>query len=669
MFLDSPIAAYLRASSDQQEDSHERQENVIKAFLTQHGLTISPDNWFTDFRARDEANAANAGDFQSLLLKVKRKLVKTVLVSNLDRWGSQDVDEFFAFRKIMHDNGVKLWSVEDGDLTSKNMVDIITLVVKAEQSKEYVKRMAKNIASGKERNAKNGHWNGGKCSPYGFDRVLYDAKGNPLWLCHYETMDKRIIFYASPDGTFDFNNPKVMQGQRQRPPKNKTDYNVLIPSLPQYGSYSCIDGDRAKIVETIFQFVIEKPWSINKMAREMSNMGYRYYGHLITVQRMLKLLQNELYRGDLTWNKTQRAKYATCSNGQVKEITPIRHKINRRHPGNVGTLKILHKPKEDWTLIEGTHQGIVTPETWQKAQEALDQKRERYMPRSNDHYLRHLLWCGECDCAMWGKVQHGTGKNKTRVPYPGYFCANRKHWIMHKDVEKWLFEKLGSIGVEVNAATEEQALQELYRSYQSHDDKVNEFFRKGIKGYLGEVKAFYEQCGILDYEVDEEELLGMAWTLFGNDFHEHTTLKERIRHIDDQKTEMARTILAQKKEDHRLIVKKWMMAKDTITQGVLQDEIDRLVNKIKALEPETVRWSQRYEEMRHELIDFRNRLSHLVKIIEDGDQDARTQKITEMISRITLFFQPKAKGQGRTLNPDRTMICFSSNFVPNEPSS
>jgi hypothetical protein len=183
--LEAPLAAYLRAPSYVQEDSHERQQGVIGKFLLDNSSAIPPDNWFSDFRPRDAA--AFAPDSQALLAKVRRGQVKTVVVSNLGRWGTADVDEFFAFRGVLLRAGCTLWSVEDGDLTSKEMADIITIIVKAEQMREDVRRGAKTIATGDERLAQAGHWTGGKSSPFGYDRLCVDAAGRALWLLHYET--------------------------------------------------------------------------------------------------------------------------------------------------------------------------------------------------------------------------------------------------------------------------------------------------------------------------------------------------------------------------------------------------------------------------------------------------------------------------------------------------
>lgn len=69
--LESPMSAYLRASSYIQEDSHERQQTIISKFLLDNKLAIATENWCSDFRPRD--GAAFAKDFQILLLRVQRR--------------------------------------------------------------------------------------------------------------------------------------------------------------------------------------------------------------------------------------------------------------------------------------------------------------------------------------------------------------------------------------------------------------------------------------------------------------------------------------------------------------------------------------------------------------------------------------------------------------------
>jgi serine/threonine protein phosphatase PrpC len=46
--------------------------------------------------------------------------------------------------------------------------------------------------------------------------------------------------------------------------------------------------------------------------------------------------------------------------------------------------------------------------------------------------------------------------------------------------------------------------------------------------------------------------------------------------------------------------------------------------------------------------------------------DAKAPRLAEMVDRITLFFQPKVQGLGRTVNPAYSGVSFNQSFAPNE---
>jgi len=669
--LETPISAYLRASSFQQEkDSHERQLELIKRFLLDNDLTIAPENWFSDFRARDAA--AFAKDFQTLLAKVRRQEIKTVLVSNLDRWGTADVDEFFEFRGILLKNGCKLWSVEDGDLTSKEMVQLITLIVKAEQSREYVRRMAKNIASGKQRKASLGHVQGGKTSPYGYDRVCYNDAGKPLWLLHYETPTKRLQFLLNKDGTLDTSRPPVIwEGERQRPPKTKTDYIKLVPSREFYGDYRCVDGDRVATVQLAFRLIIEKPWSIRKTARHLNDLGHRHYGHDLTQQRLQVLISNEKYRGDMTFNKTCKAKYARCVQGQVQDVTPQKFKSGR--------IKTQNRPEKEWDVVAGSHTGLVDAKTWTKANEEMQRKKKQTAPRSNEFYLSGLLWCVHCGRPMSGKMQQRTGPKKTRVRYPGYECVRAKdansqihsHWIPHATVEKWLFEKIADIGREVDLAQDVQQLLALRKKYDHDDAQVDEFLHQAAAEYTVEIRAFYDRHCVSDTQLFDAIATvcrnpGWDFTQKGADAS-YNRLREQVQEIDARKVAAAKRLLEMKKQEHRQATLSFIKTKDELTQQVIQEEVERLAQEVKVLEDEAVPFLDRYREKVRHLEEFRARLEGLIKGVREANVDNKAQRLREAIERIELVFLPYQKWQRNRLDTEKSRIVFRAGFGGNDP--
>lgn len=672
--LESPLAAYLRASSYIQEDSHERQQSIINKFLLDNKLSIPSGNWFSDFRPRD--GAAFAKDFQTLLQKVQRGLVKTVLVSNLDRWGTQDVDEFFEFRNILLKSGCKLWSVEDGDLTSKKMADTITIIVKAEQMKEYVRRSAKNIASGKERLAQEGHWTGGKCSPIGYDRLCVDAKGKALWLLHYETPNRKIEFAVSPDGTPDFSRPpRIWEGKRQRPPKNKTDRIRLVPTLTRYGDYACQDKDRVEMVRLLYKWLLTKPWSIRRMARELTDLGYRTYGKGVIAQAVINIVENEKYRGDMSYNKKQRAKLAMSVKNVVSEIEkPVRTAR--------GTVKSIRRPQDQCDIAEGTHEGLVDETTWRLANEQLQKLKTKKTrrPRSNAYYLRPLLVCGHCQKPMQARMEHSGDSKTVRTRYPVYYCPGWAddlkqrprvvHSIKHSTVEEFIFRRLGEMSVEVEAATELQDIADLQARYERDELNTDEFFRKGLREYLAEVKRFAEWAGCPD-----DDLIHEIATVARNpdwDFSQRRlapafdTLKAHLRQIDARKVRIAKMRLAAIDQEHRAAVEYAMRPNlDEQTRRVADDVVSRYAEERKLVLEETKPFLDRYQERVAELLAFKARLQTLLRTVREADVDARAMKLMEVLRCVTLFFQPKRKWTETKLDEEQSGLTFNHGFETN----
>jgi DNA invertase Pin-like site-specific DNA recombinase len=670
--LETPIAAYLRASSHIQEDSHERQHALISKFLTDNSLSISPENWFSDFRPRDAA--AFAPDFQALLSKARRGLVKTVLVSNLDRWGTTDVDEFFEFRGVLLKAGCKLWSVEDGDLCSKKMGDIITIIVKAEQMREYVRRSAKNIASGKERLAQAGHWTGGKSSPFGYDRLCIDQTGRALWLLHYETPDKKIEFAVLPDGTPDFSRPpRIWAGKRQRPPKNSTDRIKLVPSRTHYGDYRCQDKDRVEMVRLLFSWLVNKPWSIRRISRELMNLGYRMYGKPIHPQAIVNIVTNEKYKGDLSYNKRKRAKLAQSVKNVVTEIdNPPRARSGR--------VKSVRRPPEQWDITPGTHDELVDAEAWRLANEALVklQTRTTRQPRSNAYYLRPLLICGHCGKKMEARMENaGRGRNRKR--YPVYYCSEWddvkqyktiRHCVKHVLVEKFILSRLQTLDIELNQATEAQAILELYEKYNRDEGTAGQALRTGVEGYLAEVRRFQEWAGCPDSHLTT--VIGTVarhpdWNFTDKGLNPaYDELKAHLRQIDARKVSLAKKRLAELQGEHRAAVRYVIRPDlDERTLEVAQHEVNRLASQIKELEPETVPFLERYKTMLGHLEEFGTRLSALRKTFQKADVDARAVRLAEVLKCVRLHFLPKKKWQETTLDEARCELEFNHPFDEN----
>jgi hypothetical protein len=111
--------------------------------------------------------------------------------------------------------------------------------------REYVRRSAKNIATGKERLAQAGHWTGGKSSPFGYDRLCVDAARRALWLLHYETPARKLEF-ARASG--------VSSHASQRCPLRMTSARINSSSRPPFRGRSqakLLQGERPEPVPPV----------------------------------------------------------------------------------------------------------------------------------------------------------------------------------------------------------------------------------------------------------------------------------------------------------------------------------------------------------------------------------------------------------------------------------
>src|SRR5687768_2681626 len=110
------LGVLLRVSSDRQDEG--RQRRTVRVFFKDQGWPIPPDDlWFVDKEARDQSDIRP--EFQRMLGLVKSRKFDGIVIEKFDRFGVQDVDEWFYFRHIFRQADCKIYSVVDGELTTK----------------------------------------------------------------------------------------------------------------------------------------------------------------------------------------------------------------------------------------------------------------------------------------------------------------------------------------------------------------------------------------------------------------------------------------------------------------------------------------------------------------------------------------------------------------------
>ena len=114
MIAESPVpaVAYLRRSTDRQEQSIGDQRNEITRFASEHGYDLI-DEYVDDAISGTSADQRPA--FQQMIAEANSGRFKAVIVWNSDRFSRGDVTETEHYRYLLRKAGVTLLSVtEDG---------------------------------------------------------------------------------------------------------------------------------------------------------------------------------------------------------------------------------------------------------------------------------------------------------------------------------------------------------------------------------------------------------------------------------------------------------------------------------------------------------------------------------------------------------------------------
>ena len=141
-----------------------------------------------------------------------------------------------------------------------------------------------------------------------------------------------------------------------------------------------------------------------------------------TTGTVIRILENEIYKGDY---------------------------IMHKHYVNEDRKLVRNRGEVDAWYIEDDHKGIVSPELWQKAQDALERKREYLatgsvvMEMNDDNYpYRSKVFCSECGHPLYPRVySNGNRLNwgcSGTKRYGKTFCEGLN--VPDSVIRKWNFE-------------------------------------------------------------------------------------------------------------------------------------------------------------------------------------------------------------------------------------
>lgn len=186
-----------------------------------------------------------------------------------------------------------------------------------------------------------------------------------------------------------------------------------------YG-YRLVDGvlqineDEAPAIRTIFEQYVNTDTGANDLSKYLETHGFQKLARqngtspLFSATLIRTILKNPVYCGKIAFG---------------------RRRLEKIH----GTRNEYHQvPQENYLLVDGLHEGIVSEELWNAAQVKLLAQSKRYEPVNRSkteqaHLLSALVKCPICGAGMYSNKC--TKRKKDGTPYKSfsyYSCKHRK---------------------------------------------------------------------------------------------------------------------------------------------------------------------------------------------------------------------------------------------------
>jgi DNA invertase Pin-like site-specific DNA recombinase len=259
----TPVAQYLRMSTERQEYSLYNQAAAIERYAQQNGFTV----------IKTYADSGKSGlvlNHREGLAQLLHDVVGTeqpyraVLVYDVSRWGRfMDTDESAYYEFHCKKAGVPVHYCAETFANDGTMPSLVMKALKRVMASEYSRELSQKVFEGMRGMVQRGLW-AGSIPGYGLRRMLVSSDGKP----------KQIMKY----------------GER----KNlRSDHTILVPGPSR----------ETKWIREIYRMFIEEKRSSVYIAEVLNRKNVRNGTSLWNNQSVLKILTHEKYTGSLVWGR------------------------------------------------------------------------------------------------------------------------------------------------------------------------------------------------------------------------------------------------------------------------------------------------------------------------------------------------------------------------------
>ena len=422
----TPAVAYLRRSTDRQEQSIADQRTEIVRWAKENGYDVVRE--FID-DAISGTSAEKRPAFQRMISDAQRGAFKAVIVWNSDRFSRGDVTETEHYRYLLRKAGAVVLSVTEDYLSREGIDGDVLRTVKQFQNRQYSISLSQNTLRGQISSVLAAS-DPGRLTPYGYDREIVGPDGSVLYRIRFMPGGDRQVFDRErrPQATY-------VKGQSLKKPGKECRARLVL-SEPQ----------RVQVVRDIYRLCIDGR-GFKGIADDLNRRGIMSpRGSLWNFTTIKSLLENPVYRGDIVWNRRTESKFYTVRNGRADRMKPLQR-----------SGRVEATPRDDWIVIEDAVPAIVDRETWDRAQLMVKRRAEAkggQGKQTSRWLLSGVLRCGECGGSFWGeRKRKGRIEGRKPVVTNYYTCSGRRAYgetacpvpshVKAGDLEAWVLDKLG----------------------------------------------------------------------------------------------------------------------------------------------------------------------------------------------------------------------------------
>jgi len=229
---------------------------------------------------------------------------------------------------------------------------------------------------------------------------------------------------------------RTMQGKKRRAEAGyvlggRIPYGYEYVSEDHKGHY-VIDEDEAKVVEMMFNWLVEEGKSTREIAWRLTIMQVprKQGGRQWDTSTVHRILRNETYTGVTYYNKH-------------KSAIPPKHRTNRE--GKSKVTSVIQRPRDEWIAIPVPK--IISKELFEAAGRQLRANSRNCQRNAKLKYLlRGRIKCGLCGRALWGTPFHGkpyfrcSGKDRNVYITPDRRCTAGS--VRALKIEKVVWEQI-----------------------------------------------------------------------------------------------------------------------------------------------------------------------------------------------------------------------------------